>query len=228
MRREARGYSELSMATTQSLRQTFHIASISDLILCHLSPRTLVWLLRTCRMAHQAVTRFLQHAYNINRHLSRYFQDPLQFRSLQAHTGLVISGSNALQFLDRTSYPESDLDLYAHPGHLYELMEWLESTGYNFTPSAHQAQDWHKHVSADWDGTATRFPRTPCDGLDLPWYPDIAAVYTFKQLVVINGEATELKVQVIETICNPIKTILKFHSSLSNQLFLLCISVDAL
>ncbi|KAG1758073.1 hypothetical protein EDD22DRAFT_784371 [Suillus occidentalis] len=67
-------------------------------------------------------------------YLSRYFSDPLQFRSLQARTGLVMSGSNALQFVDHTSYPESDLDLYAHPGHLYELMEWLESIGYNLTP----------------------------------------------------------------------------------------------
>ncbi|KAG2743357.1 hypothetical protein P692DRAFT_201723705, partial [Suillus brevipes Sb2] len=51
-----------------------------------------------------------------------------QFHSLQARTGLVISGSNAHQFLNHTSYPESYFDLYAHPGHLYELMEWLEST----------------------------------------------------------------------------------------------------
>lgn len=201
-------------ARARSLRQVFSSASIYDLILCYLSPRTLVWLSRTCRMIHGAVTRFFQHAYNINRHLSRYFPDPLQFRSLQARTGLVISGSNALQFFDRTFYYESDLDLYAHPGHIYELMEWLESAGYSFEPSQHQEDDWHNHVSADWDGTEIRFPRAPADGLDRPWYPEIAAVYTFKRFIVMYGETAELKVQVIETICNPIKTIIKFHSSL--------------
>ncbi|KAG2078133.1 hypothetical protein BDR04DRAFT_935918, partial [Suillus decipiens] len=66
--------------------------------------------------------------------LSRYFPDPLAFRFLQARTGLVISSSNALQFLDRRFYPESDLDLYAHPGHVYEALEWLVSVGYKFQP----------------------------------------------------------------------------------------------
>ncbi|KAG2757597.1 hypothetical protein P692DRAFT_20711587, partial [Suillus brevipes Sb2] len=76
---------------------------IYDLIFRDLSPRTLLRLSRTCRMIHAAVTQnFRGHAYNINQHLSRYFPDSLSFRSRQARTGLIISGLNAPQFLDRT------------------------------------------------------------------------------------------------------------------------------
>ncbi|KAG0706494.1 hypothetical protein DFH29DRAFT_1076935 [Suillus ampliporus] len=115
-----------------------------------------------------------------------------------------------------TFYPESDLDLYAHPGHVYELVEWLESVGYKFEPSQYQEKDWHSHVSVDWDGTVKRTNRADralAHDLDLMWYPDIAGVYTFKRFVAMDGATVELKVQVMETTCNPIEAIMKFHST---------------
>lgn len=200
------------------LQEVFSTAPIYDLILCDLSPRTLVWLSRTCRRAHEAVNRFACRAYNINRHLSRYFPDPLAFRSLQARTGLVISGSNALQFLDRSFYPESDLDLYAHPGHVYEALEWLDSVGYKYQPEQWQEPDWHDEVSVDWDGTAKRIDRFGemmiNRQLDM-MYSDVAGVYTFTRLVTMDTETVTLKVQIIASKCNPIQTITQFHSSLS-------------
>lgn len=198
------------------LQEIFSTAPIYDLILCDLSPRTLVWLSRTCRRAHEAVTRFVGRAYNINRHLSRYFPDPLAFRSLQARTGLVISGSNALQFLDRSFYPESDLDLYAHPGHVYEALEWLESVGYKFQPTSWQYQDWHDDVSTDWDGTERRIDRHGQMTINLEpnmVYSDVAGVYTFTRPAAMDTETVMLKVQIIATKCNPIQTITQFHST---------------
>ncbi|KAG1754581.1 hypothetical protein EDB19DRAFT_1667165 [Suillus lakei] len=197
------------------LQKVFLTAPIYDLILCDLSPRTLVWFSRTCRLAYMAVTRFFPRAYNINRHLSRYFPDPLAFRSLQARTGLVISGSNALQFLDKSFYPESDLDLYAHPGHVYEALEWLESVGYRFQPETWQHEDWHDEVPADWDGTTRRIDRRG-DMINLNpdmEYSDVAGVYTFMRLVAMDTETAILKVQIIATKCNPIQTITQFHST---------------
>lgn len=198
----------------------FSSAPIYDLIFRDLSPRTLVWLSRTCHLVHEAVNHFFQRAYNINRHLSRFFPDPLSFRSLQARTGLIISGSNALQFLDRTFYPESDLDIYSHPGHVYEVLEWIESFGYQFEPHQYQGEDWHNQVSPDWDGTIRRRRRVRRalqeeyeDEASLARYSNIAEVYTFKRFVVMDGELVELRVQMIETIYNPIDTILKYHST---------------
>ncbi|KAG2141376.1 uncharacterized protein EDB93DRAFT_1159358 [Suillus bovinus] len=199
--------------------QVFSSAPIYDLIFRDLSPRTLVWLSRTCHMIYKAVIHFCQRAYNINRHLSRYFPDPLSFRSLQARTGLVISGSSALQFLDRTFYPESDLDIYSHPGHVYEVLDWIESFGYRFEPHKYQEEDWRSQVSAEWDGTQPRRlpPVEPLwhseDHVRSTRYSNINEVYTFKRYVFIDEELVELQVQVIEAIHNPIDTILKYHST---------------
>ncbi|KAG2134676.1 hypothetical protein BD769DRAFT_1443076 [Suillus cothurnatus] len=200
------------------VRRVFSSAPIYDLIFRDLSPRTLVRLSRTCYKINEAVTHFFQRAYNINRHLSRYFPDPHSFRSLQARTGLIISGSNALQFLDRTFYPESDLDIYSHPGHVYEVLEWIESFGYQFAPHRYQEEDWRTQVSPDWDGTMPRIvPRLmqedENDIARLARYSNISEVYTFKRFVVMDGEHVELQVQVIETTYNPIDTIMKYHST---------------
>ena len=105
--------------------------------------------------------------------------------------------------MDRSFYPESDLGLYAHPGYIHELLEWLEFVGYKLQSDSFQDEDWHNEVSADWDGTQMRVVRQP-NGIDLDptWYPQMAAVYTFKRFVVMGEETAELMVQVIETICN--------------------------
>ncbi|KAG1762103.1 hypothetical protein EV702DRAFT_1166062 [Suillus placidus] len=198
------------------VRHVFSNAPFYDLIFRDLSPRTLVRLSRTCRMIRAAVSQFFRRAYNINHHLSRYFPDPISFRSLQARTGLIISGSNALQFLDRTFYPESDLDIYSHAGHVYEVLEWIESFGYHFEPHKYQEEDWRNHVSPDWDGTAQRMLRVPPqteNGVRSTWYSNIAEVYTFKRFVVMDGEHVELQIQVIETTNNPIDTIMRYHST---------------
>jgi hypothetical protein len=44
---------------------------------------------------------WLPAGYNIEHHFGRYFDDPLSFRVLQAQTGTIVSGSNALQFFER-------------------------------------------------------------------------------------------------------------------------------
>ncbi|KAF7971977.1 hypothetical protein HWV62_19315 [Athelia sp. TMB] len=36
---------------------------------------------------------------------------------MQARTGTIISGSNAVQFMDRVNYEDADLDIYVNPGH---------------------------------------------------------------------------------------------------------------
>ncbi|KAG1817548.1 uncharacterized protein BJ212DRAFT_1349775, partial [Suillus subaureus] len=134
---------------------------------------------------HKAVTHFFQDTYNVNQHLSCYFLDPLSFCSLQAQTGLIISGSNALQFLDCTFYPKSDLDIYSHPGHIYEVLEWIKILD----------------------------PPQEEEEVCLAQYSNIAEVYTFKWFVVIDREHVEFWIQVIQTTYNPIDTIMKYHST---------------
>lgn len=189
---------------------------IYDVILSCLSPRSLVWLALTCRAAYLAVADFKSRAYNVNRHFSRYFTDPIAFRSLQAKTNTLVSGSDALQFLDRTFYPESDLDIYTHPGHSFEVAQFLvEAQGYQFAPRGTQEEEWKDEITDDWDGTVRRISRGRNEGYPLE---GINGVWTFKK----TGTKEEtLKVQIIEASSSPVEAILDFHSSTSPSFFML-------
>ncbi|PCH44988.1 hypothetical protein WOLCODRAFT_91093 [Wolfiporia cocos MD-104 SS10] len=87
--------------------------TIYDRICERLTPVSLIRMRRVSRTTYQAVQDFSYRAFDVNRRLSRFFSDPFAFRSLQARTATLISGSFALQFFDRTFYPEADLDLVA-------------------------------------------------------------------------------------------------------------------
>ncbi|KAF7976042.1 hypothetical protein HWV62_7946 [Athelia sp. TMB] len=81
------------------------------------TPGTMYSVGRTCKAAQTCVLQYQLSAFNINTHLARFLPDPIEFRSMQARTGTIISGSNALQFMDRVHYRDADLDIYVNPGH---------------------------------------------------------------------------------------------------------------
>ena len=187
----------------------FARAPIYDNVFACLSPVSLVRLALTCRAAYLAVANFRSRAFNINRHFSWYFTDPIAFRSLQARTNTLVSGSNALQFFDRSFYPEADLDLYTHPGHSLEVAQFLvEAQGYEYAPRETQQQDWKVATKGHWDGTERRV--VPPGG-EQHAYPltEIHAVWTFKK----TRNQQELTVQIIEASSSPLECILGFHSS---------------
>jgi hypothetical protein len=112
-----------------------HCPPIADNIFVFLTPATLINLSLASKTNTVAIQQFYKRAYNIHRHLSHFFHDPQGFRSLQARSGTLISGSNALQFLQRSTYKDSDLDLYTHPGYASEVAHWLTNhERYTFVP----------------------------------------------------------------------------------------------
>ncbi|KAH7890359.1 hypothetical protein F5I97DRAFT_17360 [Phlebopus sp. FC_14] len=197
-------------------QQIFARPPIYELVFAPLSPRSLVRVALTCRAAYQAAAAFKQRAFNVNRHLSQYFSDPLAFRSLQAKTGTLISGSNALQFLDRSFYLGSDLDVYTHPGHTFEVCRWLvESEGYHFVPRGIQDKDWREEIKDNWDGTQRRIIRVEEVAEDVE-YPlsGIEGVYTFKKHPNAEGSNQDSRiVQVIGCKSSPFDAIINFHST---------------
>ena len=72
-----------------------------------------------------------------------------------AQTHTVISGSFALQFMDGTYYPNSDLDLYILPNDtLLILGAYLLHQGYIYTPQEWQLEDFledAQHILATLD-----------------------------------------------------------------------------
>jgi hypothetical protein len=197
---------------------------IFELIFADLSPGSLIRLGRTCRLAQQALTIFYSGAFNINRHLSRFFSNPVGFRSLQARTATLISGSSALQFLDRTFYPESDLDLYAHPDCAREVGLWLiQNEGYIFTPNLSQETEefadlpW-RPLWTPWLLTSPREDITTED-LHVDHYriPGLQEIFSFRKPQP-NGD--DLKLQIMVAKNTPLQCILAFHSSTRSVAFI--------
>ncbi|KAH9899411.1 hypothetical protein C8Q73DRAFT_743368 [Cubamyces lactineus] len=220
-----------------------YIELIYEPIFDDCSAATLLRIARTCRAARYAIAAYCRVAFNIDRLLSRFFPSPTPpccsichtrhehsqiydraraFRSLQARTGTLISGSCALQFFDRTVYPESDLDLYVHMRDRREVGRWLIQEGYTFVPNVYQSRKFEEEVV---HGMSQR-----TDGIYR--MPGVAAILTFKKSVpaptipaILENEDTsdtssqsarehcELKVQIIVAKNTPMEVILGFHST---------------
>ena len=103
---------------TTPFKKAFHCTDVYDRINSMIPPHSSVMLSQNCHAANNTRASFTRCAFNINCHLGHFFQNPLEFRTIQAETGTIISGSSALQFFDREIFEDSNLDLYLHPGHL--------------------------------------------------------------------------------------------------------------
>lgn len=185
---------------------------IHETLFFYMTPLEFLRFARICRKVYHIVKSYIKRTFNINRFLTRFFPDPIAFRSLQARTGTLISGSSALQFLDRTFYPKSDLDLYMSTQVAEEVITWLVEAGFDFVP--HQ---WQAQVLSD--AVAVLNPDTHDLAIaafaDHPLYASstIKAVFTFvKPSTDPNG--TPLKVQCIVAIVTPMSVICSFHSSM--------------
>lgn len=189
---------------------------IHEIIFSHLTPLEFLRLAKTCRLVYAVVQTFITRTFNINRALSRFFSDPIAFRSLQARTGTLISGSFALQFFDRTFYSESDLDLYVHPQFKQEVALWFPQNGYQFVPGRHQRPDLEETIrrggSGGWTGDISDIVANSMiigsDWLYAEVSNNIDCVYTFAKL-----DDPNLRVQCIVAGRAPLEVILAFHSS---------------
>jgi hypothetical protein len=124
-------------------------AILSDSILSALPPTAIHKLSLTCRIANESVASYRRCAWNIDNRLSRFFRDPVAFRSLQARTETFISGAFAFEFFSRTYYPGTPLELYTPSEHFVEVGRWLlqDGVGYKFQRS-------EIHPYADFEANA--------------------------------------------------------------------------
>ncbi|TDL13693.1 hypothetical protein BD410DRAFT_757508 [Rickenella mellea] len=187
---------------------------LTDVLFGHFSAAEIIRMSWTCWAARKSVQSYSSRAWSIDRHLRRFFRDPSAFRSLQAQTGTLISGSNALQFIDRTFYPESDLDIYVFPREHLTVGKWiLEEAGmdYAFQPNSSQDPDFEKAEFAAPDDDDEQ------DAMDVE---DEEAVYRMKGMLGVftfisqmDDLVAPLKVQMIVTQVCPLDTVLSFHST---------------
>jgi hypothetical protein len=178
----------------------------------------LLRLSRTRRAVHNAYQVYSRRAFDVNRRLARFFRDPIEFRSRQARGGTLISGSFALQFFDRTLYPESDLDLYLHHGEAKEMGKFLAAEGYKYVPRRPgvppfelQEPRGNSRVGEVWEEAHTLpLAYTNPDGDYENVGGGISRVYNFER---DDGNAGMRKVQLLVAHHTPMNAILNFHSS---------------
>ncbi|KAF1984300.1 hypothetical protein K402DRAFT_406259 [Aulographum hederae CBS 113979] len=121
------------------LNRDTHYDVFNSLTSC-LGNREVLALTQTCHRLHDQLKAPL---WDVNVKLRRFFKDPIAFRSVLGQFRAIVSGSFALQFLERVIWPESDLDVIAEEGESMEgLARYLiDCEGYTFSGR----QDFHSY-----------------------------------------------------------------------------------
>ncbi|TFK73101.1 hypothetical protein BDN72DRAFT_246742 [Pluteus cervinus] len=140
--------------------------------------------------ARNLVSGYMEMHFSIDELLGQFFlpHHTAELRRLQADIGVIISGSQAVQFFDRRRFDGSDLDLYAHISVSATLEDWLSTAGYIRAMVVQRTEDSQvpEVIHHSYDGPVTR-------------------VATFRRL--LGGNHT---VQVISTCDTAIEVILAF------------------
>lgn len=189
------------------------------IILAYSEPRAIIKLSLTCRKGYDAIRACISLVYSINKRLGHFVSVQDEFRSMQARTGALISGSFALQFFDDTFYPESDLDLYVHSRHAEEVGTWLLQNAYQFVPNEKmdQAPEFSRALLSFYEPEIALPDTTICvpprDNSE--WYRmrGVANVFNFVKTMNRDGRTVVLRIQLITASSTPLEIILNFHSS---------------
>ncbi|KIM47322.1 hypothetical protein M413DRAFT_440763 [Hebeloma cylindrosporum] len=206
-----------------------------DNLLDNLSYADLFKYSRTCKDAQNTVSSYMRRKHKLETVLGKYFTDAqiLYFRHLQATTGMVISGSTALQFFERILYPESDLDLYVEHRYRRPIALWLASIGYRYVAARKTFRSEHHDAGDGVSITATQPTLEEALAVDVPQltegpinygahrptiffygsgggYLDATAILNFQKVDEIGQHR---KIQIISSPRSPVEMILNFHST---------------
>ncbi|KAF9456065.1 hypothetical protein BDZ94DRAFT_1276577 [Collybia nuda] len=180
-----------------------------DLFFSCLSPGDLYRYSLTQKSAYSQVKSYRSRAFKISSRLSRFFtpEEIILFRYCQSNTGMLISGSTALQFFDRSEYEESDLDLYVEHRYAALIGKWLQRIGYTFVAR-------EQHQSSAFDGAHSDTPSGNhvdqgifSSSLEGYFGRGVAGVFNFHKFF------PDRKIQLITSLYSPLEVILHFHST---------------
>ncbi|KAF8802204.1 hypothetical protein BYT27DRAFT_7197291 [Phlegmacium glaucopus] len=169
-------------------------STTDDSLFDHLPPIDLLRYSRASKTTYEAVSSYMRRSFNLNKLMGRFFTENEMscFRSWQSRTGMLISGSTALQFFDRTFYPESDLDIYVEHRYCKAIAFWLIDIGYTYKPRPRYS-----------DQDLAEALRITTEYLNC----GVANVYDF------HKSNPDRKIQLITSHHSPLEPILNFHST---------------
>ncbi|KAG9561319.1 hypothetical protein KCU71_g18898, partial [Aureobasidium melanogenum] len=105
------------MANLLNILGTDRFPPVFDTLTAHLPIKDVISLTRTCRTLRPLYQKLVSKgAWDINKRLKTFVNDPLGFRKRLAELDGIISGGFALQFMDRVHWEGSDLDVCVQVG----------------------------------------------------------------------------------------------------------------
>ena len=105
------------MANLVTILSTDRFPIVFDVLTSQLPIKDVIALTRTCRELKPLYQKMVsKNAWDINSRLKKFVDDPLGFRKRLAELDGIISGSFALQFMDRVNWNGSDLDVCVQVG----------------------------------------------------------------------------------------------------------------
>ncbi|EJD34396.1 hypothetical protein AURDEDRAFT_76207 [Auricularia subglabra TFB-10046 SS5] len=139
----------------------------------------------------------LRQRYDYDKFLANFFPTAdarLEFRSLQACHGAMISGSRVLDFLGRFGFATgSDTDIYATLKGVKAIGRFLLSRGF-----VYQGQSWSADI---FDAAESDEDYPSCD---------VVKVFKFEGP---SMSTSPCKIDLVLVVDSPLSTILRFHTS---------------
>ncbi|KAJ6464316.1 hypothetical protein DFH09DRAFT_1346829 [Mycena vulgaris] len=184
---------------------------MTDSLLVHLlsfwDPKDILASATLSPVIHGILQHYRQLVWDVDIHFRPWFQNPAEFRSILRITGAVVSGSQILQFLDRTNYLSSDMDIFLRIGGVTRIGKWLSLQGYRFGSLASDYQTFDVQVQ--------RLSRMlVAQNSSLPHGPPIRNVYNYQRFVASPSVTYIQKVQLVVVDMDPVHHVLfDFHST---------------
>lgn len=168
---------------------------IAKTLSTYLSIAEIIPLTRTCRALSPLYQTFLQRHWKITPHLTRFVSAPYAFRAKLSEHNALISGSLALQFFMRVSWPDSDMDVYVQRGEDADALETYLFTAEGYELDTTRAGDNYSmplvaetrtyiRRKLDHEPNAEHSPRIQ---LVLTWFPPLRILFTdFSTTLCVN------------------------------------------
>lgn len=170
------------------------------------------------RLEH-VVLYYTRLVWDIDTFFEQWFPFGPDFRQRLAISDAVVSGSQVLQFFDRSSYPETALDIFTRIHGAIAMGQWLLTIGYEYMVEDTDDPDPDPEFMNDILAL----------GYDMYHVENPSPIFgTFRFVASATAAAhDELKVKLIVVRDPPITHILNFHSSTSNPVHVLVRCTDS-
>ncbi|KAJ7106080.1 hypothetical protein C8R43DRAFT_863192, partial [Mycena crocata] len=171
--------------------------SLQDIITCE-----------TLSSAFRNIVGFYRSvAWNADNFFRSWFLDsPSWFRAVLKSCNAVVSGSQLVQFFDRSTYFESDMDIFLRIGSVSRMGVWLECQGYILDCTSQGYHDVSHDVDALLTSKMTYGP--------LMQDNTVQSVHNYKRFVASPTVVYLQKIQLVIVDMNPVHHILfDFHST---------------